>query len=507
MLGFSKHCLSAAVLLSAALALPLKADVMRPFSVWLAKEADLKVPVTAPIYVPELSRALRMTPVQASDAFTVRITKGQVANSIPHRSLNRAAELPKFDGSTRAIPAIHLTKGRTSLRALARAPEVQDHLSCDGPHCKLSAPLLIAEGATLTLDGVRLDLEQAGAALISNHGSLTIRNSHLEAILPADFTFDEKYRSFRPFVMGEEGSDTRLIGSSFVNLGYNGSSSYGVSIAARKGERAPTGMLVGNTFEGLYYGFYSHHAKNISIIDNLYRDNIVYGIDPHDYSYNLWIIGNRTHGTQKKHGIIISRGVHNTVIAMNRSYDNAAAGIMLDRHSSDNVVIHNHTQNNGNDGIAIYESSDNLIAYNTGLSNGKTGLRIRNSRGLIVAHNYFASNVTGIKAYTGRPSGFARRDEDIYTKETQARLISNTVTGNTREDMSVKGCISRMIFFEEPGNQPGFTTEKVTFGGDKHWRDMLRALASRTRGSLDIRYECEAIEVRPAEERSDKNSG
>ncbi|MDJ0857639.1 MAG: NosD domain-containing protein [Dinoroseobacter sp.] len=507
MLRISELILPAILAVAACLSQSAQADVMRPFSVWLAKDVDLAVPITAPIYVPELSRALRNSEVPETTAFSARVTKGRAKGSRGHILLERAQDLPAFGGDTNNIPAVYLYEGSASLRDLARDPALQNYLTCEARHCTLRAPLIVEKNATLRIDGVKLDLIQNRGAMLVNMGLMTIRNSDVTAIMPQDFAFGEKYREFRPFIAGREGSDTRLIGSSFTDLGYNRPLSYGVSIETREGNAEPTGMLVGNVFDGLYYGFYSHHAKNIPIVDNLYRDNIIYGIDPHDYSYNLWIIGNRAYGTKKKHGIIISRGVTNTVIAMNRSHDNAAAGIMLDRHSSNNLVIYNHTKRNDYDGISIYESSGNLIAHNTGVANGKTGLRIRNSRDLIIAHNYFAGNATGILAYTARPNGFVRRDDDIYTMEVQTRMIANTVSGNSREDMSVKGCISRMIFFEELGKQPGFTTERVTFGGDKHWREMLRRVAEITRGSLDIRYECDAIEVRPAEGRAKKNAG
>ncbi|WP_425090372.1 right-handed parallel beta-helix repeat-containing protein [Tropicimonas sp. S265A] len=479
-----------------------QADPMRPFSIWLAQPYDVAVPLTASIYMPEISRALRATPPPPRSRFNVQITHRKLSGSVPHQLLNRVRDLPAYGGEARGIAAIHLTGGSTDLRTLATQPSVRPYLRCAETRCTLTAPLLVAEGAALSIDGVRLDLVQDTGALLGNHGTLYIRNSHIEAVLPRLTELRPEERDFRPFIAGLEGSTTQLIGSTFVNLGFSGSSAYGVSISARKGERAPTGMLIGNVFEGLYYGFYSHHAHNIAIVDNLYRDNIVYGIDPHDYSHHLWILGNRAYGTRKKHGIIISRGVTDSVIAMNRSHDNARAGIMLDRHSSNNLVIYNHTWRNAYDGIAIYESSGNLIAHNTGAENGKTGLRIRNSADLIVAHNYFTGNQTGIKAYTGRPNGFQRKDEDIYTMEVTARMVGNTVTGNHREDMSIKGCISRIVFAEDFGNQPGFTTRTVTFGGEQQWRAMLDRVAEITRGHLDVNYTCPATLVRPAVERA-----
>lgn len=491
---------------AASCAAPAIGDPMRPFSIWPAQPFDVAVPVTAPIYVPEISRALRAKPVATSASFRVEVTVGRPKGSPTHRLLQRSATLPAFDGSYDTIPAIVVKRGRVDLQTLAKQSGVAPHLKCEADHCTLSSALLVAKGAELLIDNTHIDLIQQSGAMIVNYGHMTVRNSYLQARMPVGFSFGKEAREFRPFLSGQEGSDTHLIGSVFKDLGYNRPSSYGVSIDARTGEAEPTGVLVGNVFDGLYYGFYSHHAKNVPIVDNLYRDNIIYGIDPHDYSYNLWILGNRAYGTKKKHGIIISRGVHDTVIAMNRSHDNARAGIMLDRHSSNNTVIYNHNWRNGYDGIAIYESSGNLIAHNTGVENGKTGLRIRNSQDLIVAHNYFSGNVTGIKAYTGRPNGFERRDEDIYRMEVQANLMENTVSANHREDLSLKGCVSRMVFTTLSNKQPGFTTPNVRFGGDKTWKEMLRRVSKLTYGDLEVRYDCEVFIVEPAVERAERDA-
>jgi len=474
------------------------ADPLRPFSVWMAQPQDTRVPVTAPIYLPEISRALRNTPLPVPGRYQARLTRGKPAASMPHRLLRRARDLPVYGGDDSQMPAIHLVSGTTDLVTLARDPALTRYLRCAGARCTLSAPLIIAEDARLVIDRTRLELVGQTGAMIVNHGHLSIRASQLSSLLPKGFTPGEKAQNFRPFLSGQEGSVTHLIASRFSDLGYNAASAYGVSIDARAGERPPTGLLVGNVFEGLYYGFYSHHAENIALVDNVYRDNVVYGIDPHDYSRALWILGNRTFGTQKKHGIIISRGVTDSVIAMNHSYDNRGTGIMVDRHSERNRILYNHVRANRADGIAIYESSDNLIAHNSVVGNLDAGLRLRNSDKLWVVSNYLAANKTGLLAYTGDPGGFARRPEDIYTTEVQARLIANKAIGNTRHDAAFKGCISRLILADIDNQQPGFASRDMRFGGDKPFVAMMERLRELTRGDLDLRWECEAKTVHPA---------
>ena len=94
---------------------------------------------------------------------------------------------------------------------------------------------------------------------------------------------------------------------------------------------------------------------------NTYRDNIVYGIDPHDRSHGLIIAENTVFGTKKKHGIIISREVNDSWIINNESYDNKLSGVVIDRNSESNLIAYNRVHGNHADGITLYESGDNLL--------------------------------------------------------------------------------------------------------------------------------------------------
>jgi len=113
--------------------------------------------------------------------------------------------------------------------------------------------------------------------------------------------------------------------------------------------------------------------------DNVYHDNIKYGIDPHDRSRGLIITGNTAYHTRIKHGIIVSREVNDSWIIDNKSYENGLSGIVVDRSSTNNVVAHNQVYRNHSDGITIYESSDTLIWQNLAGGNNRHGIRVRNS--------------------------------------------------------------------------------------------------------------------------------
>src|SRR3546814_16913053 len=64
-------------------------------------------------------------------------------------------------------------------------------------------------------------------------------------------------------------------------------------------------------------------------------NNMIYGIDPHDYSRKLIIAFNSAYGAQKKHGIIGSRGVDDSYFIGNLAFGNHGTGMMLDRFRSE----------------------------------------------------------------------------------------------------------------------------------------------------------------------------
>lgn len=284
-------------------------------------------------------------------------------------------------------------------------------------------PLLVARGATLHVDATVKELrlsEERGAFLVNN-GRLFLTDSRLTAWRERDHgpaSFRDGAR-FRPFLNSWGGSETYIVNSRVASLGYAESKSYGVSISQyspgmvkRMNQPRPTGWLLNSEFSDLWYGFYCYEADKVVIVGNSYRDNIVYGIDPHDRSRGLIIARNLAHGTRKKHGIIVSREVNDSWIFENRSYDNQLSGIVVDRSSEHNVVAYNTVSNNGTDGITIYESADNLLWQNRAIANRRHGLRLRNSTDIRLYGNEAVAN--GLFGIYGHIKDLAGTDRNTH---------------------------------------------------------------------------------------------
>ncbi|WP_371926369.1 mannuronan 5-epimerase AlgG [Pseudomonas sp. D(2018)] len=320
-------------------------------------------------------------------------------------------------------------------------------------------PVVVAQGASLQIGKETKDfrLSQERGAFLVNDGKLFITGSQLTAWREKDKSpaWFRKPEEFRPFLVSWGGSELYIVGSKVTSLGYDNSKSYGVSItqytpgqAARLKRPAPTGWLLDSEFVDHWYGFYCFEAADVVIKGNTYRDNIVYGIDPHDRSHGLIIAHNTVHGTRKKHGIIISREVDDSWIVHNKSYDNKLSGIVIDRNSVNNLVAWNEVYQNHADGITIYESSNNLLWGNKILSNQRHGIRVRNSVNIRLYENLSAANgLTGVYGHIKDLSDTDRNIElDPFDTKVSMILVGGKLAGNGSSPLSIDSPLSVELY-------------------------------------------------------------
>jgi parallel beta-helix repeat protein len=133
---------------------------------------------------------------------------------------------------------------------------------------------------------------------------------------------------------------------------------------------------------------------------NVFRDNAVYGLDPHTGSTRLLVEDNQAF-RNRVHGIVFSEDVTDGVVRGNRSYDNGDNGIVLDERSDRNTVSGNLVERNGRDGIVVLGSSGNLVRGNLVRGN-RVGIRV-NLRGgdNRVQRNEVVGNHVGVELYGG----------------------------------------------------------------------------------------------------------
>ncbi|MDP3846839.1 MAG: mannuronan 5-epimerase AlgG [Pseudomonas sp.] len=370
---------------------------------------------------------------------------------------NRMAE---WVNRQRGIPqAIFIEGGYVNLRQLAKQLPKQ-YFSETAPGVYLARlPIVVARGATLHVDKdtEELRLSEERGSFIVNDGKLFITDTKVTAWReaangPATFL---KADAFRPFLLSWGGTETYIVNSKLASFGYSTSKSYGVSIsqytphmAKQMQRKPPSAWLIDSEFVDMWYGFYCYEAEDVVVKGNTYRDNLVYGIDPHDRSQRLIIADNTVHGTKKKHGIIISREVDNSWIFNNRVYDNKLSGIVIDRNSVNNLVAYNQVYNNHSDGITLYESSNNLLWGNQVIGNQRHGIRLRNSVNIRLYENLAAGNqLVGVYGHIKDLSN-TDRDVDLDPFDTKVSMIvvGGKLAGNGSGPLSIDSPLSVELY-------------------------------------------------------------
>lgn len=202
----------------------------------------------------------------------------------------------------------------------------------------------------------------------------------------------------RSFIKVLEGSNpqarTDITNSEIAYLGYNQTRGFGLSYYS-----GTDSIIKGNKIHNLWYGFYSanygYRVFNITIENNQFYNNSLYGIDPHSGTHDL-VIRNNTVFDNGKHGIICSQLCHDIVIENNKVYNNADRGIILDKNVT-RSIIRNNIMNDNAAQIAIHTFSNFNQIYGNRMNGGEIGIEISDgSANNIVSDNEITSAVYGI---------------------------------------------------------------------------------------------------------------
>ncbi len=383
-----------------------------------------------------------------AEAIAAKIVRGK-AGKISVRRMMQEDALKDFIGGDNkmaewvvrqhGIPqAIFVDDGYMNLKDLAKKLPKQ-YFSETSPGVFLARlPIVVGRNGILEIDKQtqELRLSQEAGSFLVNDGKLFVRDTRITGWREKDngpATFKSP-KEFRPFLLAWGGTETYIANSKLASFGYANSKSYGVSISQYTPNMAkvlkrpePTGWIVGSEFSDMWYGFYCYETSNFVVKGNTYKDNIVYGIDPHDRSHGLIIADNTVYGTKKKHGIIISREVNDSFIFNNRSYDNKLSGLVIDRNSVNNLIAYNEIYQNHTDGITLYESADNLLWGNKVVSNRRHGIRIRNSVNIRLYENIAMAN--GLTGVYGHIKDLTNTDRDIKLDPFDAQVSLIVVGG------------------------------------------------------------------------------
>jgi mannuronan 5-epimerase len=303
--------------------------------------------------------------------------------------------------------------------------------------------------------------------------------------LPAGAATTDRGRAFIRALsyLGTDGmtayeSNMYINNSELDHLGYYAAESYGVAYKTRGCDHSNLsvcsqvgvyGSQTNSRFHNNFMGTYTWGAKGIVFTNNEYDHNVMYGLDPHDVSINLTI--DRNHFDYNgDHGVICSQLCDHLTITNNESDHNGMVpfrgptgdadtpgqvhGIMIHRGVTNTVISGNnvHDQPNGA-GIAVFDSAGDTVTNNN-VANNQYGVRISVGS----ANNSITNNtITGSSQY----GVFLYKGSDLPTYTTaNGHPTSNVFDANT-----ISGTGSNAVKFTEADNNTISNTVFSNTGG------------------------------------------
>jgi hypothetical protein len=164
------------------------------------------------------------------------------------------------------------------------------------------------------------------------------------------------------------------------------------------GENIATGWVENSTMDHNYIGAYTFGASGMMWRGNVFDNNTLYGLDPHDDSNNA-MVENNLFAHNGKHGFIVSKRCNFNIIRNNVSIDNHLHGYMLHQDSNYNVIENNVSIGNV-DNFVIFNSHYNTIRGNK--SYNPTGSHVRinsDAKQTFVQNNMFYGGPKGVYVY------------------------------------------------------------------------------------------------------------
>jgi parallel beta-helix repeat protein len=369
----------------------------------------------------------------------------------------------RYDRSTNLIDVV----GGTGVTLPAIASAVGDAAALNevAPgEWQLGADLVVRGGAELQISAPQvrwLKLSSVPGRFVSVEalgGKLDITGSCVTSWNEAQGTVDTGYDDGRSFLLARDGAQMTISHAELHYLGHGDVESYGLSWRTAGTGGGISDSIVSN----LYYGLYTYEVSGLSVLDNEFRNNVLYGIDPHTGSTKLDIERNVVHDNGK-HGIILAEDCTDSVIRDNVVYRNAHHGIVLYLRSDRNLVEGNETFDNQSQGININESGGNTLRDNAVYDNGETGVGITQlAQGNVVEGNQLRGNqqdglrvVSESTATTVQNNVIAENARyGVYVDTSGAvDLTGNTITDNSSGVMTTGDPVAPPDANEVSGNK------------------------------------------------------
>jgi parallel beta-helix repeat protein len=319
--------------------------------------------------------------------------------------------------------------------------------------------------------------------------------------------YDKNYADGRAYLLAKFDASMDFRNTQVWYLGYAEGESYGISWRDINTEDTPpgtynqrvTGRIFRSEFAYNYFGGYTYQASGMTVRESVFRNNVSYGFDPHDFTVNLVIEDNQFH-SNGNHGLVLSRGVSNAIVRRNKSFgnrytvdnqDRGAQGFMLDPGSPTSTEPQ-------------VPSSNNIFEFNEAWDNDGFGFRVLKSDNNVIRRNKFWNNEKGI-TIEGQSVGNVVEDNDIYQNQRYGIVIEddsdrtyvalNTVTGNGDHGIFVRASRNEILTNTVSGN---VGSGIMVAPARDDWGEVLRATTNEIRGNTVVSNTLHGIDMRAA---------
>jgi parallel beta-helix repeat protein len=187
---------------------------------------------------------------------------------------------------------------------------------------------------------------------------------------------------------------TDITNSEIAYLGYSCSRCAGLSYYGGEGSE-----IRNSNIHHLLKGFYSKNAAYITMDNNTFHNNYLYGIDPHTGSHDFVITNNLVYNNNAS-GIICSKHCFNLLIEGNEVYNNsgAARGIAFSINTTNSVAKNNYVHDQPRC-ISFNRESNHNEVYNNTVSNCKIGVFLSGTGNNSIYDNKITETQSGIVLY------------------------------------------------------------------------------------------------------------
>jgi parallel beta-helix repeat protein len=291
---------------------------------------------------------------------------------------------------------IHTGARATSMAELANVAPQGAFIQQSSHTWLLTRPVELGVGSSVTLHGPLTINVAPRAFLLAQHGAVLRLTDVTMRSVTAKGALQSSAVATRGFIDARSGAVLQLEHDTFIDLGYLGDQTYGITIDGGSSKSYLRHCSVTGDFFGVYLG----RVDGVAVTSSRFVNSVIYGIDPHTYDSHLTITDNTVIGSGV-HGIVVADHVIHSLIARNHVINSRDHGIVLFQFADDNTIIDN-TINGNFDGIVVTDSSRNHISANHIGPSARFAIRIGGiSSGNSLSHNVISHALVGMYIYQG----------------------------------------------------------------------------------------------------------